>query len=247
MSRTDQRQSVGEAIENLQTSGSWILLYSVQSDPEYCALLKRILSEIDSMLDFSLDEVMTWQDAYVFLASPRSVTVYHMDHEVTFLFQIHGVRDASVWDAGDRTLVTEQELENYYLGNLDAANYAPEKQCKAHEYVMTPGTGVHHPSCAPHAYRTRDQYSIALGIHFCVKSLDALARVYQINALLRRLKLRPSPPSQSAWKDGAKIRFLGCFAKRRPESKDELLRSGVHRLLSPVTATRTLVKKLRGS
>ncbi len=31
-------------------------------------------------------EDVTWEDAYIFLASPNAVTPYHIDHEATFLF-----------------------------------------------------------------------------------------------------------------------------------------------------------------
>jgi hypothetical protein len=232
-----------EAIANLDRSGSWVLLYSVQRDPEYMALLDLILAELDEVAGCSLAEEITWKDAYVFMASPHAVTPYHIDHESTFLFQIHGQRVANLWDPGDRSVLTDREIENYYSGNLGAANYKEEYQGKAHVYAMPSGVGVHHPVRAPHWFKNGDSYSVALGVHFCLRDYDRQARVYQINHLLRLAGLRPVPPGQSRWRDQAKIHALGVFSKRHPQTKFELLRSGIMRATSPLRAARNLKRK----
>ena len=231
----------GEAIANLDKSGSWVLLYSVQSDPEYSALLNQIIDELEEMAG-GFKQDISIKDAYIFLASPQSVTPYHIDHETTFLFQVHGNRTANIWD---RSIVPENELENYYMGYLSAAKYKEENLAKAHTYALNAGTGVHHPSCAPHAFKNGEAYSIALGIHFCLNHLDITSRVYQINGILRRVGLKPTPPGRSSWRDRAKIRSLGLFSKRNPTTKMEILRSGLHRLSAPAIWANKLKKKIR--
>ena len=114
-----QMEKVGEAIANLDKSGSWVLLYSVQSDPEYNALLSQIIEELEEMVG-PFQQDISIRDAYIFLGSPHSVTPYHIDHETTCLLQVHGNRTANIWD---RSVMPENELENYYLGFLSAAKY----------------------------------------------------------------------------------------------------------------------------
>jgi hypothetical protein len=110
-------QQVCDAIANIEESGSWVLLYSVQSSPDYQALLDDALRDIEAAVGEPIREQITWKDAYIFLASPHAVTPFHIDHESTFLFQIHGRRTANIWDQSDRSIITDKELESYYLGD----------------------------------------------------------------------------------------------------------------------------------
>jgi len=236
-----QMDKLGEAIANLDKSGSWVLLYSVQSDPEYNEVLNQIINEVEDMVG-AFKKDISIQDAYIFLASPQSVTPYHIDHETTFLFQIHGNRTANIWD---RSIVPENELENYYMGYLSAAKYKEENLAKAHTYALNAGTGVHHPSCAPHAFKNGNSYSVALGVHFCLNPLDVTSRIYQVNGLLRRVGMKPTPPGKSQWRDNAKIRSLGVFSKRNPKTKMEILRSGMMRISAPAIWANNIKKKIK--
>ncbi len=243
MPAKDRRQSMTDAIADLQKSGSWLLLYRVQSDPEYRALMNKIIAEVAELSGVPLEEQITWRDAYIFMASPFSITPYHVDHESTFLLQIHGRREANIWDREDRSVLTEPEIEDYYAGNLSAAKYKEANQEKANAFDMVAGTGVHHPVLAPHAFKNGPEYSVALGVHFCLRDWDQRAKVYQINACLRRMRLRPTPPSRSSWRDQAKIRMLSLISKRNPKTKYELLRSGFTRLTFPISLVPSLKKR----
>lgn len=243
MPQKDHRQKITEAIAELEKSGSWLLLYRAQTDPDYRALMDQVIAEIGQMTGVPLADQITWRDAYIFMASPFSVTPYHVDHESTFLFQIHGQRVANIWDRDDRSVLTEPEIEDYYAGNLSAAKYKEQNQEKASVYSMDAGNGVHHPVLAPHAFKNGPTYSIALGVHFCLRDWDHRARVYQINACLRRLRLQPTPPGRSSWRDLAKIRTLGLLSKSKPKTKYELIRSGFTRLTFPLQMVPGLKKR----
>src|SRR4029077_2740541 len=68
--------------------------------------------------------------ATLLIASPRRITSYHLDSNTNFLYQICGDKRLSVFDPGDPTLVTPEELEGYYSGNISAAQYKPERQAR---------------------------------------------------------------------------------------------------------------------
>ncbi len=237
-------ESLDQAIAGLGDSNSWILLYSVQRDPEYRSLLDDLMAEIISLTGVRAESI-TWQDAYIFMASPHSVTPYHIDHEATFLFQIHGAREANIWSAKDTAILPDREIERYYMGDLNAAVYKAERHNSADFYDLRSGTGVHHPSRAAHSFRNGGEYSIALGVHFCMRDIDREAAIYQVNSLLRMAGLEPTPPGQSAWRDSLKASLINAFAKRNPKDKNELLRSGIRRLAWPGFAARNIVKLWR--
>ena len=144
MKKKDRRESLTAAIQNLETSGSWMLLYRVQTDPVYRNLMNQVIAEVAQLSgEEELERDITWRDAYIFLASPLSVTPYHIDHESTFLFQIHGRREANIWNREEPGVLPDTEKEAYYGGNLSAATYRTENQSKASVYDMVAGTGVH--------------------------------------------------------------------------------------------------------
>ncbi|NEQ43673.1 MAG: hypothetical protein F6K00_08985 [Leptolyngbya sp. SIOISBB] len=223
---TDQ---VSHIIENIEQAGSWVLLKSAQIDPAYAALTEQVLAELETLSAMPFRSQITWLDTYIFIASPQAVTPYHIDHEATFLFQIHGERTANLFDPRDRSILSETEIEQYYGGNLGAALHTPAKQEKALIYPLTPGRGVHHPSRAPHWFKNGQQYSVAMGIHFCLKGCDQEAYIYQVNHLLRQLGGQPTAPGQSKLKDILKAKVLSALSKKNPRSKGDLLRSGFFR------------------
>ena len=239
---SEQIASVTEAIRNLDKSGSWVVLYRVQQVPEYSAVLEQALDEIEEMTGRPLRSELTWKDSYIFMASPRATTPYHIDHECACLLQVHGDRIAQLWDQKDRSVLSELEIEEYYMGDIGSANYSQKKLDKATTYHMNAGTGVHHPSLAPHAYQNGDTYSVACGIHLCKKDIDRKARAWQANAFLRRFGVKPTPPGISPLRDKVKMSAVRVLDKKNPKTKFDLIRSGAVRLRTPFT----LVNKLRG-
>lgn len=239
---SQQMASVSDAIQNLDKSGSWVVLYRVQNDPEYDAILQQALDDIEEMIGYPLRPEITWADSYIFMASPGALTPYHIDHETAFLMQVHGDRKAYLWDQKDRSVLTEAELEDYYMGNLGAGTYREENLSKAYTYPMDAGKGVHHPVLAPHYYQNGPDYSIACGVHLCLREVDQRGRAYQMNAMLRKLGIHPTPPGTTPWKDTMKISTLNLFDKKNPKTKFDLIRSGAVRLKQPLR----VLAKLKG-
>ncbi len=227
--------TIEDAIERIGESGSWVLLKGVQEDPDFLDLLNQCIRELEDLTEVPLRREITWMDAYVFIASPGSLTPYHMDHEANFLFQITGEKLMNVFDANDRSVLTDSEIERYYAGDFSAAKYRDENQTKASVYHLGPGMGLHHPVRAPHWVRNGDAPSITLSILFFLREYDLEARIYQVNSYLRRLGLTPVPPGRSRFRDSLKRSALGAISRRgKPRTKYEALRSGMTRLEAPI-------------
>jgi hypothetical protein len=240
-----KRLSVIDAIEKIDTSGSWILIKSIQNVPEYDAILKKGMKELEELIGDDLHEKISWLDAYLFLASPHAVTPYHIDPESTFLMQIHGEKDYNLFDQNDRSILTEEEIESYYAGDLSAATYKEEAQHKAFVLHLKPGTGLHQPAQAPHWVRNGDDFSITLSFLFLTHENTMRARVYQANYLLRKLGMSPTKPGRSAMRDGLKKLVFGNLW-HKPKSKYELLRFGLDKYKAPLRAAGKLFGRADG-
>lgn len=224
------KERVMESLSDVEESESRVLMTVTQTDPEYNLLLNQILDELTNFTGVDIRQNISWIDAYIFVSSPQSTTPYHIDHESNFLFQVRGEKEVNLFEQNDRSILTEPEIEGYYVGDLAAAVYKPENQSKGTVYSLLPGDGVHHPINAPHWVRTKGSVSVTLSVLFFMKSSDRIARVYQTNHYLRKLGFQPTPPGQSIYKDTAKIFTLGLLSKRHPKTKYEVIRSGITRV-----------------
>jgi hypothetical protein len=238
---------VARTVEELANSSSWVKLSSADSfDPEYQDLLAAVLSEIAPLTGRDLLAEITWSSLTVFLASPRIVTPYHIDHESNFLFQVSGEKDLYLFDCNDRTVLTELEIESYYAGDFRAARHKAQLQERAANYRLVPGLAAHHPPLAPHWVRNGDAPSVSVSIGFCMRPVDARARVYQANHYLRKLGLKPTSPGTSTLRDRLKQAALGALSKSRPDNPNEILYSGLNRLKSLISPLSYVRDALRG-
>lgn len=233
-----------EALANIRNSHSWVLMKDIQRCAPYADLPDRFIGDIERLSGAPVRADITWMDAYLFVASPGMTTPYHMDHECNFLLQIHGEKTEHVFPPADRSVLTEQEIEGYYAGDLSAAKYRVTSEAKALEVQLRPGIGVHHPPLAPHWVKNGSDYSVSLSFLHFLRPFDLRAKVYQCNYVLRRLGLRPTPPGVSKIKDAAKKALLSDFGYR-PRRKEEVVRHAFRRLTAPARLGRRLVRGRR--
>jgi hypothetical protein len=237
------RERLAEAIARVETTpGTWIKLTRVQDvSPEFQQLLAHILKELEERSGVPIAAEMSWVSPTIFIASPGTVTPYHIDHEVNFLFQIRGEKEVNLFDPMDRSILTEEEIERFYVGVLNAARYREENQSKAAVYRLKPGMAVHHPSIAPHWVKNGDSVTVALSVGFGMRAVDTRTRVYQLNHYVRKLGLEPSPLGRAPWKDAAKIAALGLLSTRHPKTDRDAYASGIDRARIPARALKGLV------
>jgi hypothetical protein len=222
--------SLVKAIRELPESGSWLMLKSVHLDPEYRALMDEAYRELGELAGLDRERDVSWPDAYVFVASPHAVTPYHFDHESTFLMQIHGEKTYRIFEPSE---LSDDEIERYYVGDLSAARYREGADARGAAYALRPGVGVHQPPRSPHWVKNGPEYSVSFSILSCLKARDKEAPVYQANHYLRALGLSPVAPGRSAWRDAVKRALLTTRARRRPATKNDLLRAGLERVARP--------------
>jgi hypothetical protein len=187
--------SPADVARNMHNSEGWMILYHVERDPEFSAVLDHILKEIESLTGPQLRGDILLRKAEVIISSPNRVTFYHMDREANWLIQLHGSKTAYVFDPKDKDVLTDQELENYFSGNIDAAIYKEHLQCRSAHYEMTPGTGVHMPVTAPHWVQNGPTVSVSIAFNLHLRSSFHEGMIYRFNKYLRRLGLSPKTPN----------------------------------------------------
>jgi cupin-like protein len=195
--------SVRETIQQIEECRSWMVINNVELDPEYRQLLDRCLDEVRLFAE-PVDPGMFRREGFIFISSPGSVTPFHMDPEHNFLLQIRGKKQISIWNSGDRSVLSEDTLERYFSDVDRQIAFKEEYQQKAAIFELTPGTGLHFPIAAPHWVRNGDEVSISFSVTFRTPASERRRIVYCANADLRGKGLNPRPPGASAFRDFAK-------------------------------------------
>jgi hypothetical protein len=201
----DRRQSLKKTLENIAENDSLVILKFVVHDPIsgpfFCDVLKTIIQLVGPEM---ADDVLVGR-ANILIASPRRITAFHIDSDVNYLLQVAGDKTFAVFDQTDRTLVTDEELEQYFNGDESAAIFKPDLQIQGTDHDLQPGFGVHVPCMAPHLAHNREQVSIAVSCCFDLASIQRLGLVYKTNHRLRSLGIKPSSPRDETWSNGAKL------------------------------------------
>ncbi len=191
---------IEETIRRIEECRSWMVLKNVELDPNYRELLDACLEEVFARAPSHRDAGL--REAFIFISSPGSVTPYHMDPELNFLLQIHGSKQFHVFPSGDRSLLSEVELERFYSGAHRNLVFRDEYQEKATTFELQPGDGVHVPVTDPHWVKVGDEsYSISFSITFQTLACERRAALYSINHALRQKGRTPTAVGQSPLRD----------------------------------------------
>jgi hypothetical protein len=207
--RTDPtRESLRKAIANLHKAKAFVQLMNIRSDPAYRALLDELHAELLPFLP-SRDRALINRDASAFLASPRSVTPFHLDHEQNFLCHLRGPKTFYVWDPRDRSVVSERALETFYrIGKLRDPIYQPDVEPKARVFELQPGDCIFMPMGSPHAAVTGDDITATFSLLMNTRSSYDMVETYRVNHVMRRFGFSPRPVGDSPATDSLKAHTL---------------------------------------
>jgi len=216
MLHTDpSRKRLRKAIDNLHKAEAFVQIINVRNDPAYRALVDDVLDDLLPWLPVR-DRQLLNRDAAAFLASPGSVTPFHLDHEQNFLCHIRGAKTFYVWEHRDRSVVSERSLEIFYHeGALRDAPYQPAMQAKAHAFELQPGDCIFMPMGSPHAASTGNEITVTFSVLFNTLTAFDLVETYRANHVLRRLGLSPTPVGDSWVRDSLKRRTVGAVRLAR--------------------------------
>lgn len=201
--------SLQETIRRIESCGAWVVLKNVEQDPEYRSLLDQCLDEVADVYGSAL-RGSSERVGFIFISSAKAVTPCHVDHEHNFLLQIRGSKTIHV---GERSFVTDRELERFFTGGHRNVSLPEELGSRAAKFQLSPGDGVHVPFTAPHWVVNGGGVSVSFSITFQTPESRRRAVVHKVNAHLRKTGVHPVPPGHSPARDAFKV--LGFEALRK--------------------------------
>ena len=191
-----------QAFADIETSGSWIALHNVHTDPQYRRLLDQVLDDANRTIA-ARDPGMFNRALWIFLQSPRSVTPFHMDHENNFLLQVRGRKTVRLWLPQD--CLSDHALEVFHAEfHRGGVKYDEAFDADAQVVTLEPGDGAYMPSTGPHLVTNEDNVSITISLTYCTRATRRVEAVNRANHLLRRLGLTPQRVGQSPIGDAVK-------------------------------------------
>ena len=156
---------------------------------------------------------MFLEQGFIFLSSPGSVTPYHMDPEHNFLLQIRGSKRIHMFDGRDRSMLSEEELEQFYRGGHRNLTYPTNGNRRGWTFDLSPGFGLHFPVTAPHYVRNGEEVSVSFSITFRTPDLKRRRLVHIGNGFLRRRGIRPRPAGMHPRYDFLKYLAFGAISR----------------------------------
>ncbi|NOK32832.1 transcriptional regulator [Corallococcus exercitus] len=179
--------SLKDTVENMMTSNSYIMLRAPEQDPSFHELYRALLSEVEDLMraqgvgTHAVDPML-----YLFIASPGSVTPFHLDRYSTLLMQFRGSKEVHISKAWDEQVVPAQDLEAFVARSGSKVSYRETFDQTATRYAFGPGDALHIPFVAPHYVKNgADDVSVSLSIIFNTRETARHLRALRANHALR--------------------------------------------------------------
>jgi hypothetical protein len=197
-------RTLDEMIGDIEQNKTYLFIQNVETDSIYGPFVRELLEEVRVALR-AQDRKMVCGWGWVFISAPNTVTPYHRDHEQTCLMQITGTKTLSVFPADDREVCSEDENEFFHSQqSLQKTVYKESLQPHAKTFDLKPGDGLYMPFSAPHWVQNGPETSISFSVTYATEDTVALERTYKMNALLRKVGLKPKPVGGSNARDAVK-------------------------------------------
>jgi hypothetical protein len=185
--------SIGEAIRNVETSGSWAVLKNIEQAPEYAALLREVLAELRPLIEQRTGRLLHIE-GWIFVSSPNAVTPFHFDPEHNILMQLNGRKEMTVFPASHTLYAADEAHEAFHTSGKYELSWSEVLAAGGETYSLAPGEALLVPVKAPHYVRNGPAPSISLSITWRSQwSFDeGDARIF--NRFLRHFGFAPAPP-----------------------------------------------------
>jgi hypothetical protein len=205
--------SIEETLESIRTSDSYIMVSSPEVDRSFAPLYKELLGDVERVMKArGVGEIARHAKLFLFIASPNSVTPFHIDRYSTFLMQFRGSKEVSVFPQWDERIVSAANQEAYVANVSTKLPYSKEMDKFGTRFQFAPGEALHIPFIAGHHVKNgADDVSISMSIIFNTEQSLAWRNALMFNHVSRKLQkvigMAPTPVGHSGWRDAAKAKL----------------------------------------
>lgn len=216
-------RSIEEFFERMEEPGSSVAFYNIEVIPRYGALLMSVVDSMRSLVEREQPDIFL-VNGFVFFSAPPSVTPFHIDRENNFWLQLRGRKTLNVWDHRDRSIVSAEAVEDFIVTqSLKKVRFDEAFLPRGLEFDARPGDAVYFPSTSPHMTRSRvdaaaapeSRLSISIGVTFYTAATREVARIHQVNRVMRKCGLSPRYPRESRAADAIKSAVGGLVGAGR--------------------------------
>jgi hypothetical protein len=186
-------KSVAETLQGITDAKAWMLLRHVQADETYRTLIDLAFDPILPYIERK-DPGLYYRAGWIFVASPHTVTPFHIDRNHGILLQVRGHKKVYVWDAEDTEVVSDLARDCFHARHeLDLVQWKEAFRERAHVFDLGPGMGVYMPLTSPHMVETDDEPSITISLTYSTRATRKNAMQHVVNDLLHRAGLHTPP------------------------------------------------------
>lgn len=180
--------SIEQTIEDIRTTDSYIMVESPEKDPSFADLHADLLGDVENLMKArGVGARATDPKLYLFIASPNSITPFHIDRYSTFLLQFRGNKTVTVFPQWDERVVSAESLEDYVSYFSTQLPWSEARNAFGTAYSFSPGQALHIPFAAGHHVANgSDDVSISMSIIFNTDESMRWRRALQMNHTLRR-------------------------------------------------------------
>lgn len=175
------------AMDQLLTTDAYIMVRQPESDPGFRDLLANLQEDVARVFESAglgggIEDAML----YLFIASPNSITPFHIDRYSTFLMQFRGSKEVTIYPPWDQRVVDDQDAEGFFARSGRRPVWRPESEHLGQRFSFSPGEALHIPFAAGHHVRNgQDDVSISLSIIFNTAKTRQLMRALAFNHRMR--------------------------------------------------------------
>ncbi len=191
--------SLEQTLQDLQKTDAYIMVRSPEADPSFKDLFASMRSDVEALMQAqNLGRSAIDPMLYLFIASPGSITPFHIDRYSTLLLQLKGTKKVYLYPAWDEKYCPAETLEGFMARKPVRPVYHESMASGAKGFDFGPGEVLHIPFVAPHHVENgKDSVSISLSIIFNTNESMLKQKALMMNHRLRNLGLKPTPINQS--------------------------------------------------
>lgn len=197
------------------------MVSSPQSHPSLRELYQDLITDVEELMHLRrVGQHAITPKLYLFIASPNSVTPFHIDRYSTFLLQFRGSKTVTVSQPWDQRVVSDPDCESYVAYINTRLPWTPDKDTHSTAFHFNPGEALHIPFVAGHHVRNGpDDVSVSMSIIFNTDQTMAWRHALNFNQRSRRvlgkLGLKPARVGQHPLRDSLKARAWSAYARLR--------------------------------
>ena len=213
--------SLERTIETIRTSDSYIMVRAPEAHASFQELYRELKADVEELMHGrGIKGELEGSMLYLFIASPNSVTPFHIDRYSTFLFQFAGSKEVTVFPPCDDRVVPAATAEGFMAQSGARPVWKPELESLGECFKFSPGEAIHIPFISGHHVKNgASEVSISMSIIFNTPQTMALSRAMLFNHRLRRalgpVGIAPRPVGSADWRDMTKAHLWATAAKAR--------------------------------